>query len=391
MARSKKNTKTNTTPRFEYGITSVKDVSVSMGVDRKGKAMVDRVEIDGRELKPTNRFWNSLHLRFGFTDNIFRYFDHHEVFERISERAPNDQFRFCIEEDEDGDAKLLGVTSPTSAVVTNDDLMGLLDKYETSEIRYANGIVTSSHTPRNAGGPFEINGDGFTQKYVIDTPIDGFGRPAVYLSLLRLLCSNGMIGYSPAFRSELSVGKADDGIAFALLRVLDGFNNEEGYAALRQRFESAANSWASVAEVNKFYKLLTRQHSQHQIKGQRSLVEAKGGDGAMEVEHSSHLFSSFHSMTGDLSQIYGLANLNSLSVKRQRTLPTACRVYDLINFATETATHHAKETGARAFQSYVGDLISHEYDLEGTAEQYADWQDFFISDSDTTSTMASMS
>src|SRR5260221_348195 len=75
---------------------------------------------------------------------------------------------------------------------------------------------------------------------IIDTPIDGFGRPSVYLSLLRLVCSNGAVGYSPAFRSELSVGKGDDGVAFALTRVLDGFNNEDGYAALRQRFESAA-------------------------------------------------------------------------------------------------------------------------------------------------------
>ena len=46
-------------------------------------------------------------------------------------------------------------------------------------------------------------------------------------------------------------------------------------------------------------------------------------------------------MTGDLQRIYGMANLDALSVKRQRTLPAACKVYDLLNFASEVATHHA--------------------------------------------------
>lgn len=99
-------------------------------------------------------------------------------------------------------------------------------------------------------------GDGFQHRFVLDTPVDGFGRPSVYLSLLRLVCSNGAVGYSSAFRSELSVGKGDEGVAFALVRVLEDFNNEDGFAAMRQRFESAARSWASVNEVHKLYKTL---------------------------------------------------------------------------------------------------------------------------------------
>src|SRR5262249_57426623 len=114
---------------------------------------------------------------------------------------------------------------------------------------------------RRVWGTFEVGGDGFQNKFVLDTPIDGFGRPSVYLSLLRLICSNGAVGYSPAFRSELSVGRGNDGVAFALTRVLDGFNNEDGYAALRQRFESATKSWASGNEVSKLYKGLARLHA----------------------------------------------------------------------------------------------------------------------------------
>jgi hypothetical protein len=220
---------------------------------------------------------------------------------------------------------------------------------------------------------------------VLETPVDGYGKPAAYLSLLRLVCSNGAIAYSPAFRSELGVGRGDDGVAFAVTRVLEGFNNEDGYAALRERFESAAKSWASVHEANRLYKLLARLHNNGDVKG---APRPRGGDGAQEL--SSPLFTGYHKMTGDLSSIYGLANLDAISAKRQRTLPTGARVYDLINFASEVATHHAGENGGRQVQAFIGDLISGEYDLEGTVDRFGDWRDFFVGKEDTADTLASL-
>jgi hypothetical protein len=95
-------------------------------------------------------------------------------------------------------------------------------------------------------------------------------------------------------------------------------------------------------------------------------------------------------MTGDLTRIYGLANLDSLSVKRQRTLPSACKVYDLLNFASEVSTHHATNMGNRKVQAYIGDLISGEYDLEGTADQFSDWRDFFVGSDKSASTLADL-
>jgi hypothetical protein len=372
---------------FEYGAASIKDLSVQTAVDNAGKTFTRAVVLGDRELAPTNRFWNSLHLRFGFTSNIFRYFSHEEVFQRISERAPNDRFRYCVEKSEGGSSRLLAVSTPGSALITHDDLLDLLDKYKVSETHYHEGVLTSRHAP-HAGGTFDVAGDGFQHRFVIDTPVDGFGRPSVYLSLLRLICSNGAVGYTPAFRSELSVGKGEEGVVFALVRVLDGFNNEDGYAAMRQRFESAAKSWASVNEVNKLYKNLARMLNRGLIPG--SAVPTAGGDGAEEVGPGCPLLRAFHQMTGDLSHVYGLANLDTLTVKRQRTLPAACRVYDLINFASEVATHHAVEQGNRALQAYIGDLISSEYDLEGTVDQFTDWRDFFISNDATTSTLTDM-
>ncbi|MEZ4236145.1 MAG: hypothetical protein R3F59_08280 [Myxococcota bacterium] len=59
-------------------------------------------------------------------------------------------------------------------------------------------------------------------------------------------------------------------------------------------------------------------------------------------------------------------------------LPAKCRVYDLINFASEVATHHALPEAAWQLQGWLGRLISDEYDLEGTAEGSADFDAFFL-------------
>jgi hypothetical protein len=377
--------------KFEYGVASIKDLRVKTEADGTGRALIRAITLKDRPLRPTTRFWNSLHLRFGFTSNIFRYFSHAEVFQRISEKAPNDRFRYCIESDDGGTTgNLLAVSGPGSAVMRRDDLLKLLDKHAVKEegVSYHNGVVRSQHAPR-LGGTFQVAGDGFQNRFVIETPIDGFGRASVYLSLLRLVCSNGAIGYTPAFRSELSVGKGEDGVAFALERVLEGFNNEDGFAAMRQRFDAAARSWASVNEANKLYKLLAKLHNAGQVYVTTPLT-VKGGDGASTLEPHATLFHAFHKMTGDLSQIYGLANLDALSVKRQRTLPAACKVYDLLNFASEVATHHTSEQGNRSLSAYLGDLIASEYDLEGTVDHLTDWRDFFISHDATTETLASM-
>jgi len=372
---------------FEYKTARIKDLQVITGRNNAGKTTIQGVTLSEEPLVPTDRFWNSLHMRFGFTSNIFRYFSHAEVFTRISEVAGDDQLRVCVERNSEGNGRLLAVTNPRQAVMRHQDLMSILSRYGSEESTYSRGVVTSRHNPRNSG-TFEVAGDGFRNKFVLDTPIDGYGRPSVYLSLLRLICTNGSIGYNPAFRSELNVGKGDDGVHFALTRVLEGFNNEDGFAAMRQRFESSSKSWASVNETNKLYKLLARLHNLGQVK-KGSEMKFVGNDGASETM-GSPMFKSFHNMTGDLAQVYGLANMDAMSVKKQRTLPTACKVYDLLNFASEVATHHANEIGGRTVQAFIGDLISNEYDLEGTTDHFSNWQDFFIGSDATASTMASL-
>ena len=377
-------------PRIEYGVTSVGDLRVEVeppGDARTRQPAVSRVFIDGEPLRPSPRFWTSFFMRFGIGKSVFNYFDHAEVFARLAERSPSDRLRFVVERNADhgGGGTLLAVSNPTRAVVKHDDLRDLLDRYDGDRVTYHNGVVESHHSPR-VGHRFHVSGDAFANRFVVRTPVDGFGQPNIYLSLLREVCSNGMIGEAPAFRSQLALGRGDDEVTYTLSRALDGFNNDEGYAALRQRFESAAESWASVHEAMGLYSLLAKLTGGGGPRGGDDRPRNFGTDGASAGgafgpgDAGTTLLKRFHAATGDVTRLYGLANLDSLSSKRQKTLPVNCKVYELLNFATEVATHYAKPDQARRLHAWTGELVSGEYDLEGTADQYGDFKDFFVTD-----------
>jgi hypothetical protein len=346
---------------FEYGFTKVRDLHVSTAKRSKtGKLTVDQMEVGGQPVKPTDRFWRSFFIRFGISDSVFRYFAPAEVFERISEQAADDSLRYCVQHGNAGNPRLLAVSNPNRPMIRYGEVADLVSRYGGMSTTYNEGIVTSTHTPRSGDQTFKIGGDSFQHRFVMETPIDGFSHPKMFLSYLRTVCSNGMIGYGRAFRSDISLGKD---IAFCISRALESFDNSEGYAALRQRFESAQKSWASMRECVGLYKCLTKMN-----------------DG---TSLSAGFWSrDFHRMTGNLNSLYGLANLDALSQKRQRVLPARCRVYDLLNFASEMATHRATPYAERQLQAYIGSLISDEYDMEGTAQTVTDFADFFVKDQD---------
>lgn len=342
---------------FEYGTANVKSFTVhGERNDRNGRTQVKGVEVAGRVAAPTSRFWKSLFMRFGFCDSVFRYFDHAEVFNRISQRNPDDQVRYCIATDAKGESRLLAASSPKRPLIRHDEVNELLQRFGGRDFSYHDGIITSTHTPRGGERPFSIRGDRFEHRFTMETPVDGFGHPRIFLSFLRQICANGAIGYGRAFRSDVSLGKD---IGHCISRALESYDNEEGYVALRQRFESAQTSWASVRECRDLTKIIEKA-------------------GLISGAEKQHLRRDFHRMTGNLNELYGLANLDALSNKRQRVLPSRCRVYDLINFASEVATHHTEPHGGRGLQAYIGTMISDEFDLEGTATSKADFADLFV-------------
>jgi len=342
---------------FEYGYANLRDFRVdATRASSTGKSISKSVEIAGRSVTPTRRFWKSLFMRFGIGDNVFRYFDHAEVFERISRSNADDRVRYCIATDQEGSSRLLAVSNPKRPLITYNEVTDLVSRYDGRDVCYSDGIVTSTHTPRGGERPFDIRGDRFEHRFMMETPVDGFSHPKIYLSFLRQVCSNGAIGYGRAFRSDVSLGKD---IGHCIGRALDSYDNEEGYAALRQRFESAQTSWASVRECRALTKILERT-------------------GLTSGATKDHLRRDFHRMSGNLNELYGLANLDALSQKRQRVLPSRCKVYDLLNFASEVATHHSKPAAATSLQAFIGTMISDEFDMEGTAAAGSEFADLFV-------------
>ncbi len=328
---------------------------------RDGREMAVGIEVRGDFYWPTPRFWSSLFHRFGVTGNIFRYFRYDEVFARVVDANPESRVRLCAENYPEDKRRLLAVSSPRRPVLRYEEAMHLLsrrvpnrrEEQSDADLSYHNGVITSSHVPRSGEYGFDIGPDRFNHRFVVEVPVDGFGQPRIYLSLLRQICSNGAIGYSRAFRSDIRLG---EDAAYTLDRALGQFDHEEGFAALRQRFESAQKSWASLHEVLSLQKLLAKIP-------QRS-------DAPRWQDQLDHV-------AGDLHTLYGLANLQNLSAKRQRVLPARCRVYDLLNFASEIATHRATVDARTRLQAYIGSLISDEYDLEGTAEKVPQFKDLF--------------
>lgn len=386
--------------KFEYHQVPINQIRVDAIFDKaKQRREVSGVYLGDEPLKPTTRFWTSLCARFGISDNIFSLYSHAEVFQRIAEIRNSDNVRLCIERGADGaQPKLLALSNPDKPFIAPDDLNGVLERFGGERISYSDGIVSSLHSPR-VGLDFDIAGDKFCNRFTMFAPIDGYGKPNLYLTMLRLVCANGAVAMSHMFRSEVGIGKDSEDVRPSLVRTLDSFNNEEGFAALRSRFEASVNSYASVYETNVLYKQLVRTLNSRDglipdiggmtPEGAKYVASLLGHEGKTRVPVARNdddqvipeavpLLSAFHRMTGDTQVIYGLANMDAMSEKRQRTLPTKARVYDVINFATEIATHYTNPAAGRQLAGFVGGLVANEYDLEGTANEVKDFQDFLI-------------
>lgn len=343
-------------PNFDYRLLDVGEMEVRKERDDKGREFVKNIRIGHEDFRPSSRFWTSLNARFGFSSNIFSLFDHHEVFTRISSRYPGEQLRVAINTD---DNWLLGASSPSKPYAPADKLQGLMEQHGVSALEYADGIIRTWHSFKRSDG-LEIGGDLHNHRFVMDTPIDGYGLPNIYLGLIRQVCTNGVIAMAKVFKTALKLGRGEDDVMFVVDRALDSFDNEEGFSALTDRLRAGTKSWASINEAAKLGSLLQK------------LVDGQSGVLNQDV------MGMFSDCVGDFSETYSLVSVKELSEKRMRLLPCKATVYQLINLATEIATHHTRDVAARRkVHSFVGDLVSQEYDLEGSVDRYPEFQDWF--------------
>lgn len=363
-------TKTSPLPPTDYVTVNLRDIKMSLNnPTHSQKRRVTSMEIGGVPVHCTDRFMTSLCAQVGISRNVFSLFDYDEITARVVERNKMDVVRVCLVKDNKKDANMISamaVSKPGKPIMLADDLLAVLGKVgvENKDIKYADGIITSTHVP-TIGGDSNINlgGDEFRNRFVVDTPVDGYGLPAAYVSLLRLRCSNGAVGYSRAFKSEINIGnQSDTDVVSQLSRFIDSFNNDEGYDGIRRRFNAAIDSPASVFELNTLYRMLIKDdmrsvHLNHDL----SETELGNGEKVMRSKITSKLFD----LGGDPLRKYGLVSLDQIAEKKLRMMDADCTVYDLLNFASELATHHADPNTAHKLQGWIGTLISREYDLEG--------------------------
>lgn len=362
---------------FDYSVVGIKDLQVDASQSSNGKKMRNPdIIMNDLPYKTNTRFWTSLYSRYGFNDQFMKYFSYDEVFDRIHKVDSNDRIRVCVEKSADKAPSLLAVSNPTKPVPRYEEVLDILKRYEGEKFTYHNGVLSSVHAP-SIGGSTSIAGDVFENRFAVNIPIDGYGQTSLYLAMLRQVCSNGAVAMSKAFRSSLNLGKGEDSINHTLIRALDSYNNDEGFHALRQRLEAASKSWASIYEAGILFKHLLSMHINEEL--DEEIRDAAVIDTRMLSDGLTNpVLKRFHQLTGDTSMLYGMANIDSMSPTRQRKLPVKATVYDLINFATEVATHHSDAAGQRKLQGWFGTSVTNEYDLENSVEAFPDFQDLFL-------------
>ena len=368
---------------FDYATIKISDITVDTTPvpNHPHRKTVNHVVINDEMLLPSERFWHSLCSRFsefGITKNIYHLFDYDEIFDRLSQRSPNDRVRITIQRESGAHAPvLLAAVSPEKPQITYDGLMDLLIRFGGQHITYSDGMLTSWHEPRIGGHRYSVEcphagiRDEFENRFMLEVPIDSYGKPCVFPSVERVKdATRWVTRNATSLKNEISLGKGLDVVHHAVSRVLDSFNSDEGYATLRNRVEMSLRSWCSVYEANEAYKMITRLMSNSLITGQnKETVQVGGG-----------LIARFHKLTGDTSSIYGFATLDTLAAKKQRGLPVNCTVYDLLGFLAEVATYDARIEGAKALHGMIGMLMGDAagYDLEGMRDKYPNFSDFRV-------------
>jgi len=314
------------------------------------------VDVDGEHCRISTRFWKSVFARYRFGASTFRYFPPAEVFRRICEVSRDDRLRVMVEQPEKGPPVALAVSRPDEAIVEIDEVRDLARRHGARDAFYGKGIVSCTFTPKSGEKALAIGMDEFSNRFTLDVPIDGYGRASIHVALVRQICSNGAIGYHRIFASDIPDSRNP---RHTLERAIECFDHADGFAAIRERFLSAQTSWASVRDAHTL---------------QRQLVKTTFA----EPTRKTAILNDFERVTGRIREFYGVTNLDTLPVRRQRLLPVKCRVYDLLNFASEVATHATRPAESRHLHAWIGGTLAEEYDLEGTAEEVTDFADLLL-------------
>lgn len=345
-------------------IAEVEPESTTQSTPNGPVTKLTHLNMGGERLAVTQRFMQSFCTRFGQSPSVFNLVPPDYLFKRIAEKHPRAEFVLTTIK-----GRALAMTSANTPRVSPDMLKRVLhskaigsvvgierDRQVNPEtigarrpVRQINlnseGVIQTTHLMPT--GAIKLGTDDFTTQFLLETPLDGYGNPATYIGLLRLVCTNGMFGMRPSFRSYFKIaGSNNSEIVTSFERALSSYQNEEGFEAVSARMVAAQVTPPSLAEVAAFRALLVQEMSK-----------------AEDIERTLRVL---QDKLGDYSEMYSIASPQEMDPKRQRLTPMRGTVADMINILTELTSHHRHSIrDANRLHAWVGDLINNSYDLEG--------------------------
>ncbi len=297
------------------------------------------IKFNDQTYSVSDRFLNSFARKLKFSNNIFNYFSAEEVFNRVYERNPDLRFKVTFDEEKN---EVLGVVDESKKILPPELACQVFSEDpRVQHVTYDNGLWKAElHLDTEFAIP---NDSSYQRRLIVHYPVDGVTMPAIYLAVVRQVCSNGATAQVAKFRTEIEIND-NSGTHFS--RLLRSYNNDNGFAALESRLLAAQETKASVNELLKVEQLLSNH-----ITDTASLARLKN-----RIEE----------MAGDPCTSYVITSLNNIHPKRRPLLPVNCSVNDLVNFCSELTTHHANLLhSVEPFNGLIGSMLSEEFDLEG--------------------------
>ena len=340
---------------FDIGCTHINicDLNIQRTISKNNRMVIDKLYLKDKEYNITERFLTSLASFLGIGRSVFRYFEPQEVLDRVKTHAPSKQFiRFNYD---DKNSNALAITSMDKNPFNMSEIKSIINKTDPISFRYNDGILSLSYAPKIQDEVFDVMGDRYNKRFVVEIPLDAYGDAFSYLSIIRIICQNGMYLSNKLFSSRVKLGTKNDKVSrdFIFSNYVSSFNDSDGYDAISERLEIAMGSKASLKEYGDMYKQLDFD------------ITLFSGEDKTEKKNESKILSKFIEIGGDPLRKYGIVNFDTISDKRARLTDVDCTVYDLIQFATEYITHNDVSISKYdRICNHLSNLISNEYDLE---------------------------
>ena len=288
--------------------------------------------------KLSDRFYKTLAGELGIPFGVFGFFTPLEVMTRAAEKEPDMPLRVTVDTARD---QALGLTRDKGLPMPVKFIEGVLhEDRRLQEVEYGNGMLSAM---LDLDDPWNVPNDStYHVRVRCRVPVDGVGMPDMSLATWRQVCSNGAVAEAPLFRTKMEI-KDNSGEHFR--RLLASFSNPSGIEMLQERMCTAAGTKASVGEVVLLEGLIRR--SVANTRNQMLLRER------------------LNEIAENPCVRYGVTDLTNIGQKKRPLLPVGCSVADLLNFASELATHHSDLLKPEStLHSFAGTLLSKDFDLE---------------------------